>query len=582
MKQNNIKNWKYSSDLENLLFTAQRLDEVLFFYTHDTYKANVMNTKMLIDEFLEVRDSIDAGLLKEKNDEPVISEFLWSLAKDTEAKKIIGEKIVEDLKKNIGSLSIKEKVKYFRYLQAKLLGSIYFDTIKKAFEKAVKEEKKNEIDRLILQFVCEAKNQGYSARYIHKCVHEIFFGTEVNSYRTIELFLERFNGIPQNYTVYVVVNEEIGKICINLMHALREVKIELLERKDIPNEIVNIVDNTVGVLKFENIEALDNYSAVEFAHSIVKTMGHFYAFYRHNIETITLRGYVSSENGKVEYVRPEVTGIKKSAKVGSFEKAKTNASEVFDIARSSPMNFYFLSRIMEIHNIAFGVDSPTNSLLDLWSIFELLLEKENDSESNGKSRIFQIIDMIEPFIKGGYVEQIIDTVKKDIKRWNERKYNEILTEVNIDIDDNGKIFAFVALDEYDDLRKKVYSELNTFPLLRYRIFSLNEKFKHGKQIKKILLEHEKKTAWHIQRIYRARNCIIHDGENVQHVESLVENLHSYIDILCSWIIRLLNANMNQSVMDAVYEMFLKERMYEIYIEKTEPSKDNINEFLLSN
>ena len=55
MRKTTLKNWDYNSSLDNLLYTAQRLDEALFFYTRDTYKASIFNSKMLINEFLAVR-----------------------------------------------------------------------------------------------------------------------------------------------------------------------------------------------------------------------------------------------------------------------------------------------------------------------------------------------------------------------------------------------------------------------------------------------------------------------------------------------------------------------------------------------
>ena len=345
MRKTNLRNWEYNSDLENLLFTAQRLDEVLFFYTQDTYKANVLNTRMLIDEFLEVRDSIEAGLLNEKNDEAVVEEIIWSLERDKEATQIIGERVVENLKKNIGSIGIKERVKYFRLLQSQLSGKKYFNAIKNALKNAVRIEKKREIERLILQFVCEAKNQGYNTRYIYRCVNEIFFVDEVNSYETIDIFLNRFNGTSQKYIVYIEVNEEIGNICVNLTNALRKVNVELMEEQDIPEGIR--VSGKKKVLKFQYIEALDNYAALESAQGIIKIMGHFYAFYRHNIEMSVKGGYTSLKGDKIIYVRPEVIGIKKSAKSSSLEKSTSSTKDLFNIARSNPMNFYILSRIME-------------------------------------------------------------------------------------------------------------------------------------------------------------------------------------------------------------------------------------------
>ena len=405
-----------------------------------------------------------------------------------------------------------------------------------------------------------------------------FFGKEVNSFETMEQFLSKFNCIRQKYIVYVEVNEEIGNICVNLTNALRQVNVELLSRENIPNQI-NISSDKGKVLKFQYILALDNYTALEFAQNIIKTMGHFYAFYRHNIEVGVKGGYTSVEDDKLVYVRPEVIGIKKSAKVSSLEKSTSSTRDLFSIARSNSVNFYILSRIMEIHNIAFRMDAPANSLLDLWSILELLLEKDN--ESGGKSRIFQIVDMLEPFIKGAYIEQIVTNIKNDIEKWDKNKYHDILNKIDIKCDDTRKILAFIALGEYDELRKEIFSCLDTFPLLRYRIFNLHETFKHGKNIYKMLKDHEKKTSWHIQRIYRARNCIIHDGEDVQNVENLVENLHSYIDVLCNGIVRLLNKNkQSQSVIDVIYEMYIKEKLFEDWIKKSEPTKDNICDFIV--
>ena len=46
------------------------------------------------------------------------------------------------------------------------------------------------------------------------------------------------------------------------------------------------------------------------------------------------------------------------------------------MATTNYENLYKLSRIMEIHNMALGIQSPSNALLSLWSILELLLEKE--------------------------------------------------------------------------------------------------------------------------------------------------------------------------------------------------------------
>ena len=38
-----------------------------------------------------------------------------------------------------------------------------------------------------------------------------------------------------------------------------------------------------------------------------------------------------------------------------------------------------------------------------------------------------------------------------------------------------------------------------------------------------------RLTWHIQRLYRVRNSIIHSGEPEKSMLYLVEHLHSYVD-----------------------------------------------------
>lgn len=43
----------------------------------------------------------------------------------------------------------------------------------------------------------------------------------------------------------------------------------------------------------------------------------------------------------------------------------------------------------------------------------------------------------------------------------------------------------------------------------------------------------RRVTWHLIRLYRTRNSIIHSGETPNHLKSLGEHLHSYVDV-CIW------------------------------------------------
>lgn len=568
MREVKIENW-VGENQSIILFAVQRLDELLFFYTQDTYKPNIYNTKTLFEEYLDVAKKINNGLLDKKNEGHIIEEILWSLKYDKEAKELIGLNLYEDFRKTVGGYSLNDKVKCIRYLKSFLSGKSYLDKIKDNLKNRMNTGEKKEVDRLLKQFVCEVKNCGYDNRYIYKMLKKYMVSAKTVSQSNFDAFLEHFSCESSQYTVYIVVNQELAEVGVNIVNAIRGIEIEIIS--DIPNGIC--VQRDEKVLRFKQVEALDEFTAIDSANELINIMGYFYSFYRHNIKVQIRSRYVEKEGEQLHIVKPEVRGIKKSAQIYSREESTNGANDLLKLSMTSLKNFYMLTRIMEIHSTAIELESSSNSLLDLWSILELILEK--DLQKNDKSRITQIVGMLEPFIKNSYINQIMKTLNDDFKRWNKEEYKQILSTVTYGTSEIEKIFAFVTLDVYQKLREDVYDKLDQYPLLRYRIFNLNELFSNTKNIKNMISEHEKKTTWHIHRIYRARNCIIHDGEQIQHMDELVENLHYYIDVLGKGIVKLLNNHKDMYMIDdCLYEMNVKERLFMNFLQEEKINSDN--------
>ena len=384
--------------------------------------------------------------------------------------------------------------------------------------------------------------------------------------------LDRWLKEPRNnHTVYLTIHKELAKFGELLSPELPENSFCILDNSSIPKGIQKI--EGYNVVEIRNINAYDEYSAYDMAKDIIGLLDHFYSFFRHIEKSIYSNGFVKMENNKLKFIKEPVSGIEKAKSTKSFEKSSTGAVDLFDKATMNYENLYKLSRIMEIHNMALAIRSPSNALLSLWSILELLLEKEETD--NDRSRIFNIIDLVMPYLKNSYVEKLITNLLLDLQRWNKKELAVILAEVKIGRTDIEKLFAFVALQKYEDDRKKLYNKLNTFPLLRFRIFSLNQQLKKKKTINKMIDEHEKKVRWHLHRIYRARNCIIHDGDDIRNIENLVENLLSYINIIGERIIQKLGeGGVHYTVSDAIVEEALQAKEYVTVSEKIEDIDEN--------
>jgi hypothetical protein len=87
--------------------------------------------------------------------------------------------------------------------------------------------------------------------------------------------------------------------------------------------------------------------------------------------------------------------------------------------------------------------------------------------------------------------------------------------------------------------------------LRYRIFTLWKTMSQPHLLANELKLTSKRVEWHLYRIYRARNLIIHEGEEVPHAGRLLENLHYYFSTTLSRILQSMQVNPTWEVNDAI-------------------------------
>jgi len=149
------------------------------------------------------------------------------------------------------------------------------------------------------------------------------------------------------------------------------------------------------------------------------------------------------------------------------------------------------------------------------------------------SKIKQILNNVVPVLKRNYVKRIFEELHDYLKgNIDPEKYDELLEEIIEEGSEKYKIACLVSLKKYEELRKKAYIFLVNHPLIRSRMSQLFEDvFRKKKKLLSELNRYEQRIIWHIQRLYRVRNSIIHSGNQSDNMVSLVEHLHSYVDEL---------------------------------------------------
>lgn len=154
-----------------------------------------------------------------------------------------------------------------------------------------------------------------------------------------------------------------------------------------------------------------------------------------------------------------------------------------------------------------------------------------DEFGGDTSKIKQVIKNIVPVLKRNYVKRIVEELHDYLKaNLQIDDYNAMIKAIIEEGSDEYKIACLVSLSKYEETRKKVYIMLKNYPLLRSRISQLSEDvFKKKKELLTELNRYGQRLIWHIQRLYRVRNSIIHSGEPEKSMVYLVEHLHSYVD-----------------------------------------------------
>lgn len=205
------------------------------------------------------------------------------------------------------------------------------------------------------------------------------------------------------------------------------------------------------------------------------------------------------------------------------------------------------------HAQALDSTSSENQLLDLWALFEAVLDISN---KHAADRIVQVCTYLVPILKRKYIYSLFLQLSNDIKNYSGEKYNEIIGDSTAEQEIIRRVFEFVVLSVNADKRLTFLNSCSDFPLLRERIEYYAVAFEKPLSVYNFVEKHAKSVKWQIMRIYRNRNLIIHNGDSMPYLDLLIENLHSYADDFLEYTIESLSRN--RSIDNMCQELFVNE------------------------
>lgn len=575
MRKTNNKHWK-NSNLDCLLFFAQCIDEMLFDYTLDSYKPLALNSRLLCIECLNTIEEVKGDFMPKRNLASIIDELRWSLNKDIAAKELLGKKFdyyLKHLKSN--DIRLKELETIINHLYGFFDNRKYLDQIKKSLIMLINgnKEKKN-IKKLTNCFVSELINYGYNANHIYFQNNNFFFNPtkrkSIEKTDEINEFFKIFDFKKKEFTVVFIGSY----IFTQFKNTLNKFDIRVTKNYTCFSNLQEDKNfkksrkNNESFIIHSNIQDLDHHSAKEQAERFLEQAVNLFNFHHHKQKPEIRKKCVVSrkENNYVVVINEPLQSILKT----KFEDTPANAAKqvekVLNNVKLKQDSLYRFMRCIDLHSAAISTHTIENQILDLWASIETLIPKS--SELN-QDRIVQITSKLVPFLQVNYTEKLFKQIFQDLQTWNKIKTLSILSKVKHNNAKNNieKTIALITLDDNIDLRKEIYNDLSDFPLLKFRIFELNNSFKSPTTIKKSLSSHQQKLEWHLRRIYRTRSLIIHSGSYPSYTHLLIEHLHNYLDIFLLNIINYSSQNKFVSIEEVILEMKINIEYHSELLEK---------------
>lgn len=556
MKFRSLHKWDNIPESKGLIYVAQLLDELLFEFTLDTYKPSAMNTSLLVREALSTIDLIKSGVIKRPNINHVLDELCLNLKKDEVAKSLI----TVDLGELLDSLYSKNSTYDSLTTTVELLNNqIPLKIYKKRNEELLIKEITEGQDfyklrSLTRSYTTTLLNYGYSPRYIKEKSTEFFFysSSRISGNNAIFDYIEIFSGEETSYAVIYRAPNYLHEFIDSGKNLGIDMAITIPEYADQIKNFDFELHGDKTYLFFKNIKAKDQYSAKMVTDGIVELLQTLVGLFHHkqSPDPIVECLVINIESKKCVKVKKSINPMHKchDSKTGVASKKLTEFMAEFSMRRDSFRKF---NRSAELHALALSSESLENQMINLWIALESLIPSKSDD--NEISQIEHIVSSVLPFLNLIYIRKIVTRFSKDSWKWDSKLIKTIIRNVEAD----GylkKIVHLMSLDEYQDLRDKLELSFKDFYLLKDRYSYIRFILSDPKNIIKSLDDHERRVAWQIRRIYRARNLIVHDGNTPSYTDVLIENTHDYLDSIVNSLMFLASSKNRLNSIDQGFKM----------------------------
>lgn len=540
MKKSDYTQLNMCQNKKNFLMFIQTFEEVLFYYSFESYKLPALNSHFLCYDILQTKANMDQKSITEGNFIPLSEEFEDMLSSDIVLKRVLHttdvllkrrDKLnaVVDYSKSDNKAKINKYSEVAEYItEVCAANNTYLTTV---FDMLMESIFTEECDVKVLESIycltrilaTELVNAGYSSEYISQELKRTFlnYSCEIKGQKEEMVdFINHFSFEKKTYQVLFGINAETASV---LKH------IEDITVKQPSKELRNALnlkhkgDRTAELI----VKDVDEYGAVERAHGFIQTIIGLHRISQHH-RPVFIKPYaqVNEVNEELEVQKSNTIKIGQNILLRANNDSQLQ-SYFFDdqlLNKVDPPESFF--RAVSLHNSALDSKESTNQFLDLWTAVETLVGFKTGDED----KINVVCNILTSILNRSYIFCHVEQLYKDLTVVLGEECNQLLDKVDEKEEYVLKLAETLSLRSNEEVYDELFSKLCNYPILQYRLEVFAKRiFRDSKSVFDEISRHKRKLRWQIMRIYRNRNMIVHNGEHMPYLNIILGNLHYYVD-----------------------------------------------------
>ena len=536
--RNSILNRDYNTVSNSQCFFIQRINELLFHRTFNSYQYKLHNSKTLLYEMKEVIPLVLRGDIRPSNLTTLLNELKDSINSDpvynvhfskikSDIFKFSNKHFSEGKKENI--LRLKYKVDFVLY---KLEGE-YTQLIISDLKKAIEKNEYQIISKLTTQLISEFLNNGVRTRSIFAKFYQIFYKRPTSFEEKYDLFSKFL--LDKEYEIKCK-----GKLFIEVTNYVKDqwsFTPSIFNKNDISKLINNKksrnVENTIYLMRDFEVYKDNIYLSISNEMERIEQEISLYSFNKNTIRLnkeniILLLDETSGSEYKSIFVNDFYTSNGNKERSFLYKEYNTILNELEELGSTHTNDKDRIYSSLRNYNIGSRPNSQETTLLMLWSSLESLL-KLGHYENN----INHIISIVPKLLSNNYSDNLVDNFVEELSRLS-------ITSLEYEGDDL-KIKENIREILKDEQKKQSLKlKLEDYSLLYYRIDELSKIVSNLSHSINVIKKHRERIEWHIYRIYRLRNDLIHSAKTNQQIDHLNGHLDFYVRETLSYIVNELD------------------------------------------